>query len=79
MSEWKRSSSLTMDEWRAIHQSEEIPELRVGAEWQDCPFCVAGVKTNTLAKGLTISGRCLVCIGTGRVLRAEAEEAKVSP
>ena len=72
-SRWERSSSLTMDEWNAIHRDHALA-IREGAEWTDCPNCFGGLVTTNLGP-LTLCGSCTVCVGTGRVLAAEAAQA----
>ena len=71
MSEWERSGSLTKEEHQAIYGPGPVPSLRDGTEWQDCPYCEAGVSTSNLGP-VMIQGRCCVCAGTGRVLVTEA-------
>lgn len=69
---YRRSKQLSREEWDAVYRSKEMLPIRTGAEWADCPNCIAGITTANLGM-VMLSGRCVLCCGTGRVLLAEKE------
>lgn len=69
---WRRSRSLSREEWDALYGPGPVPEIRASDDWADCPNCEAGISTRNLG-GIIISGRCSVCCGTGRVLAVEKQ------